>query len=182
MRVADLRVLVPLLERVRIGEKPTFRMRSAARFLLHRLGKPSKKGKSCSAKARKTAKAVQHRGSTASIREAVMQRAAGKCEHCGGEFYPWDAPEMDHFMGGGGRRRQAASIETCWLLHRFCHLNRTNNYPTAAYWNGSFARHCQKHRYFTREHIIHQQLSTQGSEASIPPNTETPVLGRKEEA
>jgi 5-methylcytosine-specific restriction endonuclease McrA len=180
MRASDMRVLLPLLKRVHHGETPSFRMRSAAQFLLHRLGKPSKKGKKAAAQRKETKRAAGWT-ETVALRVAVMQRAGYLCEACGICYR--DPPlQMDHWMSGVGRRRQKQSKETCWALCPPCHSNRTHNLPSAAYWNEKFATHCTRFGYDFTPHIIHQQLSTQGPEASIPPNAETPVSGRKEEA
>jgi hypothetical protein len=182
MNASEKRILLPLLKRIHHGETPSFRMRSAAQFLLHRLGKPSKKGKKAQA-ARKSAKAVQHTDSTASIREAVMQRANGNCEACG---KAWGVATMDHWSCGTGKS-QRQTVENCWFLcgapfiPGSCHYLRQRNEPSISVWNELFRIHAKRHGLPVIAHIVHQQLSTQGSEAGIPPNATSPVPGRKEE-
>jgi hypothetical protein len=185
VNASEKRILLPLLKRIHHGETPSFRMRSAAQFLLHRLGKPSKKRKKPSAECR-AAQAAGRRADAAALRQAVSQRADGRCEGARLTLLGWrrcgGAPdELDHWLGGSGRRKQKQSLESAWMLCRLCHRRRTENIPDAQSWNEVFALHCERYGYPVIAHIIHQQLSTQGSEASIPPNAETPVLGRKEE-
>lgn len=72
---------------------------------------------------------------TKAIRAAVMERAGGRCEHCGWAFQPFNPGELDHFFG----RARAESVETCWALCRDCHREKTQNDPSAVHWLESFA-------------------------------------------
>lgn len=97
---------------------------------------------------------------TAAIREACMTRAIGCCEvfECIGS-----ADEMDHWLGGNGRRRQRQSIETCWMLCQLHHQARTRARPSAVYWNERFAIHCKTHGYPFTPHIEHHPLPSKRS-------------------
>lgn len=72
---------------------------------------------------------------TKAIRAAVMERADGRCEHCGWAFQSFNPGELDHAFG----RARAESVETCWALCRDCHRQKTNNDPSAAHWLEAFA-------------------------------------------
>ena len=82
----------------------------------------------------------------ASIAEAVLARAAGRCE-CGcGLFFDQTlegAVELDHALS----RREPDSIDTIWALRRACHREKTDNVPDAAAWLRKFAQHCGRHNY-----------------------------------
>jgi 5-methylcytosine-specific restriction endonuclease McrA len=76
------------------------------------------------------------------LRALVVKRAEGTCEACGsGQM----GLEVDHFFGGNGRRKALEAKETCWALCHSCHLNKTNNRPSPAYWLRAFASHAEKH-------------------------------------
>jgi hypothetical protein len=154
MNAAEKRILLPLLKRVKAGETPSFRMRSAAEHLIYRFSKPASKSKKA-ARVRKEGKAATHRESMGHIREAVLQRAAGRCENprCGVAFIAPVTAEMDHWLSGGGRRREKQSVETCWMLCWVCHKDRTANIPSAAWWNSAFAAHCARYGYPFQAHI-----------------------------
>jgi len=100
---------------------------------------------------------------TARIREACMKRCGGVCE-CGCERTFITNPistyraEMDHWLGGTGRRRQRQSIENCWMLTALCHRLRQNAQPSAVYWNVVFRQHCERYGYKFTPHIEHAQL------------------------
>jgi hypothetical protein len=100
-------------------------MRSAAEHLIYRFSKPASKSKKA-ARVRKEGKAATHREETARIREAVFQRAGGKCELC-----PWipprDATELHHMEGGAGRRREKQAISNCVALCFGCHRDYHND-------------------------------------------------------
>lgn len=80
-----------------------------------------------------------------SIADAVLERAAGRCEHCGLYFDNSleGAVELDHFLS----RREPDSIDTIWALRRACHREKTDNVPDAAAWLRKFAQHCGRHNY-----------------------------------
>ena len=85
-------------------------------------------------------------GVKASIAEAVLARAAGRCE-CGcGLFFDQTlegAVELDHALS----RREPDSIDTIWALRRACHRRKTDSEPNAATWLMKFAGHCATHGY-----------------------------------
>lgn len=97
-------------------------------------------------KARRAARLLNRRLSIGQLRNAAIARALGRCEapDCrrGGVGL-----EMDHWLGGIGRRRQHETIENVWMLCSECSFARTRNSPSAAYWNDLFKRHCEAHKY-----------------------------------
>lgn len=105
------------------------------------------------------------KGATAAIRAECLKRANGFCES-GVCFDLWT--EMDHWLGGNGRRRQKQSVETCWMLCRRCHHDRTNAVPSAAFWNGNFALHCARYGYKFEPHIEHAKLSPDRRLSAVP--------------
>lgn len=87
------------------------------------------------------------------IRASAWERANYLCEcGCGRDLRLWGC-ELDHWLGGSGRRKQKQSVETCWLLAGLCHRRRTRNEPDAAYWNARFEKHCRKHGYLFTPHV-----------------------------
>jgi hypothetical protein len=142
MNVAERRVLIPLLKRIRKGDTPDRRMTSGADWLLARLQKKPDPRVSAFQKRRKEEEAkarAAHNAETARIREACVARAGSDCE-CGcGRLWA----EMDHFYG----RSKGQSVETCWMLSRDCHRAKTENRPTRAIWDATFQAHCLKHGY-----------------------------------
>ena len=80
------------------------------------------------------------------IRIAVMKRAAGTCEALDCQQRTLEL-QLDHWLGGGGRRRQMESVETCWALCAKDHAARTCNIPSASHWNALFRAHCKKYGY-----------------------------------
>lgn len=111
-----------------------------------------------SAAVRKTeAKRRAKRTETSAIYDAADDRAAGRCEACGLLFETSDGPELDHFRGRGKAQQ---TIENCWLLHRTCHHQRTNNSPSAAYWLERFIIHADKHGYAAEAARARVRLAT----------------------
>lgn len=103
---------------------------------------------------RKTLRAEKkrtHKEATDAIHGAVLLRSRGACEapNCGTRSF---VLQMDHWLGGSGRRRTLQSIETCWMLCRPCHDARTRDGQTK-YWNHYFAIHCANHGYPFTPHI-----------------------------
>lgn len=81
----------------------------------------------------------------ASIAEAVLARAAGRCEHCGVHFDNSleGGVEFDHALS----RREPDSIDTIWALRRACHREKTDSIPDAATWLRCFAQHAARNGY-----------------------------------
>jgi len=78
------------------------------------------------------------------VRAAVLRRAldSGALCECGcGEDLATFGGEVDHFFG----KARDESAESCWVLTRDCHYQKTNNIPSAAWWLKSFIRHQRKH-------------------------------------
>jgi hypothetical protein len=103
-------------------------------------------------------KRKKHRESTGEIRERCMRRANGCCEACGRRFTGSNPAQLDHWLGGIGRRRQRQSYETCWMLCATCHRGRTVHRPSVAYWNDLRAAFCERFGYPFQPHIEHQPL------------------------
>lgn len=126
-------------------------MAQRSRYLLGRwvqVKAPIKTLPGLSQQERRAAKRAAHREETARIREAVMTRAGGYCEACGGPATGTDPLVLDHMLGGIGRRRQRQSVETCWAIHGMtCHVNRTNNAPAAALWRTWMQLFLERHGY-----------------------------------
>lgn len=150
MNAQEKRVLLPLLRRVQKGETPTFRMRSAAEFLIHRLQKRPKTEKEKAHAIRKAQDKLEQAKATIIIREAVFARAGLLCEVAMCASPP---DQMDHWEGGSGRRRQKQSVQNCWALCNYHHNARTANYPDTATWNAVFRAHCEKHGYPFHPHV-----------------------------
>lgn len=105
-------------------------------------------------------------GATAAIREACVRRAAGLCEACWTPFAVANPAEMDHWLGGNGRRRQKQAIENCWMLHMTCHQRRQRGQPDAEYWNRRFHQHAAYYGYPFTPHIEHATVVRKSSRAS----------------
>lgn len=63
---------------------------------------------------------------TAAIRSALVERASGLCEACGGP-----GVDMHHLLSGNGSRRALEALDTVILLCRGCHdaVHRKNVLP-----------------------------------------------------
>jgi len=83
--------------------------------------------------------------------KAVEDRAGGRCEACG--FLRRDLT-LDHWEGGNGRRRQHESVETCWMLCTRCNRDRTENDPSAEFWNRIRSAHCDRYGYPYVPHLV----------------------------
>lgn len=183
MNAALRRLLVPLLRAVKDGKPVSFRMKSAAQQALYLVGKPSPSRKK-PARERKEKKRAAHREDTGALRAAVFARAGGWCEvrelsrvglgELGSvtitERCALAPTEMDHWLGGWGRRRQKQSIETCWALCTEHHRLRQANYPSAAAWNLRFQKHCRAHGYPFTPHIEHAALPGRAEPRAAAPN------------
>lgn len=137
--------------------------REAARETLaprrSKLKPKSKRG----ARVAKAAKRETRREKIARIREAVRERAHGRCEAqilrmdpMG--FQVWVRCQnsgriLDHWLGGSGRRQTFESIETTWFLCGGCNDKRGANDPSAEHWNESHLEHCLKHGYEFTPHL-----------------------------
>lgn len=117
---------------------------------------------------RKEEKRRRHAEETKAIRAALFDRSVGKgCENCGKRFA---LLEMDHMLGGSGRRRQRQSVETCWAICQECHRNRTINVPSREFW-----RHRMRRFLVANEYPIPRELA-----APLP--TTSPSTDKKESA
>lgn len=83
------------------------------------------------------------------VRQQVMDRANGRCEVCGAR----GALELDHWLGGSGRRAQKQHRTTCWALCHICHQHRTENIPSAAHWNDVRRHFCERWGYAFQPHL-----------------------------
>ena len=119
-------------------------------------------------KERKEENRRRHVEETKAIRAAVFDRSVGKgCENCGKRFA---LLEVDHMLGGSGRRRQRQSVETCWAICQECHRNRTINVPSREFW-----RHRMRRFLVANEYPIPRELA-----APLP--TTSPSTDKKESA
>ena len=121
-------------------------------------------------KKRKEEKSRARRGSIAEIRAAVWERSGGRCENIGEclflfESNPWDG-ELDHWMGGSGRRRSEQSMKNCWRLCWGCHRARTTNMPSVAYWNDRWKAHCERYGYAFAPHVEHAKAAREARTAN----------------
>lgn len=102
---------------------------------------------------------------TARLREYVFTRAGGLCEAYW--FIPGSdhrnrclrpTTDLDHWLGGNGRRRQQQSAANTWALCWVHHRLRTDASPSDAFWNESFAIHAKVHGYDPEPHVKHAKL------------------------
>ncbi len=82
------------------------------------------------------------------LRHDVVVRSGGRCENpaCR-KVITSGGCSWDHWLSGNGRRTQQESLATTWLLCAACDYARTNNAPSADYWNQRFKTHCEAHGY-----------------------------------
>ena len=114
---------------------------------------------------RKAAKAgrAERTGARAALRAAVFSRAAGRCECCGLEITTRSG-ELDHYFG----RARSENVETCWLLCRTCHGEKTENRPNRRWWLERFRRHAVLHGYGRAIAMVDQQLALEPQGGSAP--------------
>mgnify|MGYP001615595419 FL=1 len=107
---------------------------------------PKKRRGAAPAKERKEGKRRRHAEETSAIRTEVWERSKGRCENCGVKWKPYAHPlELDHALGGAGRRRQRQSVSNTWALCRIpCHRDKTANRPDRASWMRWFVEHCMR--------------------------------------
>jgi len=74
------------------------------------------------------------------VYEAVAERAGNCCECCG---MSGGVLELDHYEG----RAVSETVETCWMLWREHHAQKTRHEPSAVMWALRFAQHCLRHGY-----------------------------------
>ncbi len=88
------------------------------------------------------------------LRHDAITRSGGRCENptCGKPLVSRGCV-FDHWLGGNGRRDQAESLATVWVLCMECNHARTHNAPSASYWNFRFETHCKVHGYTFTPHI-----------------------------
>jgi hypothetical protein len=81
------------------------------------------------------------------VAEAVIERAAGRCECCDRPFAGDEGRgrlTSDHMQG----RARSESLETCWALRMDCHESKTANDPSAPHWLAKFALFAKRHSYW----------------------------------
>lgn len=86
----------------------------------------------------------------------VWERANGRCENV---YCMNPGGELDHWLGGTGRRRTNETYETVWLLCCKCHDDRHANRPSASHWNAVFAFHARKWGYNPNPHIVRDEAA-----------------------
>lgn len=94
---------------------------------------------------RKTAKRATKKERTTAVWDAVMGRAAGRCECCARVFTDFNVRTLDHFFG---KKHVKESVSNCWALGwTCCHRDKTDNRPTRRAWQEYFVRHARKYGY-----------------------------------
>lgn len=93
---------------------------------------------------KKALKREEKRENFSTFRKMLESRAAGRCENCGRSFTDFEPSEADHFFGRG---RVPETLGTVWMLDRHCHRQKTDNYPSAAYWLRAFLAHCERYEH-----------------------------------
>ena len=163
-----LRFLDSLFAMLQTGVTPSEQDVAAARADIKRALKSGAEVRRMSRErqAKRTATFADERGM---VRAAVVTRAAGLCEGCGHPLCIGEG-ELDEFFGGVGRRRQMMSIETCWLLHPYCHRAKTENInPLPAgfdgtllsgsvYWARKFIAHARANGYEKAAQLAERRL------------------------
>lgn len=118
------------------------------------------------ARLKRAEKKATERSEIRSIYLAVAERSGGACE-CGCRRYATVLLplELEHMLGGIGRRRTLQSKYTCWQLRRDCHQAKSANNPSAAAWLGRFIQHCDQYAletgddgYLAAKHICQARL------------------------
>ena len=136
--------------------KPSFfggrRVKSTAAASAHQglaFPKPQKRER----KASKREARSQASTARARLRIRAIERAKGRCENpsCRADLHT-NGAIMDHWLGGIGRRVQQERLETVWMLCLRCNKDRTDNSPSATYWNMRFSIHCRAHGYSFTPH------------------------------
>ena len=85
------------------------------------------------------------------IRIKAMERAKGQCEAPDCHNRTLDL-QMDHWLGGSGRRREEEALDTVWMLCAKCHAARTCNVPSVSAWNALWRVHCKRYGYEVAGH------------------------------
>jgi 5-methylcytosine-specific restriction endonuclease McrA len=111
------------------------------------------------ARKEKTAKRATKKEKTATVRQAVVLRADNCCEWCSRPGTDFEALELDHFEG----RARSETLESCWLLCRGCHRQKTNNAPSAAWWLEAFRMHCERNGYAAQARRAANRLESRRS-------------------
>lgn len=92
------------------------------------------------------------------VREAVMERAANRCECCGRPMFDTlkDRATLDHAFGRPPRAPE--DVEHCWALRAECHELKTASVPSKGVWLLRFLGHCRKHRLFDAAERAQKEL------------------------
>lgn len=101
---------------------------------------------------------------TSYLRNAVEERAFGHCEAAdhiellSGGAVCRGYLELDHLLGGVGRRRQKQAVENTWLLCNEHHRQRTANLPSSDFWVRVFALHADRYGYPMISRVEHRRI------------------------
>lgn len=89
----------------------------------------------------------------------VSRRAGSHCECCGEPFGISMANRrtLDHLFG----RKNAESVESCWMLRWDHHEAKGANRQSAAHWLRKFIAHCEKHAYEAEKKRAEAKLAVQ---------------------
>jgi 5-methylcytosine-specific restriction endonuclease McrA len=142
MTASERKALEPFLREVATGPVRSTAVQAAA--LLKRLGGGRKPVRPMVRQRREVEGRVREsrKLQRQAVRAECVKRAGGKCENCCARFVGGPL-EMDHFHG----RAVSETVETCWLLCRECHRQKTENNPNRQAWDDWFRKHCEKHGY-----------------------------------
>lgn len=139
-----------------IAEEPCDVRSSLKSFLAQQVKRTLVKPMKAARLAKKKLSREEMNAQTADIREQCVKRSGTWCEcGCGQPYTPFYPAEMDHFLGGHGRRKQRQSVESCWMLRRDCHAAKTRLSPSSAFWDAKWAAHAARYGYPVLTHIQH---------------------------
>lgn len=88
------------------------------------------------------------------VRQAVMERADGRCEACGQWF--GERLQCDHAFG---RKHAEETVRTCWALCPTDHQAKTLNEPSRIHWMWQFAIHCALHGYKLEQERAEKEIA-----------------------
>jgi hypothetical protein len=98
------------------------------------------------------------------VRADVFERAAGKCEAGSCDRTP---EELDHFFG---RAKADETVENCWAICREHHREKTDNFPSRAYWLARFGLHSKRCGHMGALERVLQSLEFVTARSSIGDN------------
>lgn len=128
------------------------RIRAEQELEQHKAGRARRLSRSLGRRKGARAERAEATGARQALRDAVLTRAAGRCEACGADG---QLLELDHFFG----RARSETVETCWMLCGEDHFQKTNSLPGRRFWLLRFQRHAEKHGFGKALQLVGQQLA-----------------------